>query len=90
MTEENRLLDYLTHMHGYFSVKDAKRLLDAPLSPCGRGVGGEGNGQDFHTRGCLLKVMSVEINLDTVWETVQTALPELLRQLQVLPREASR
>lgn len=31
-----------------------------------------------------------EINLDTVWETVQTALPELLRQLQVLPREASR
>ena len=42
------------------SVKVAKRLLDAPLSPCGRGVGGEGNGQDFHTQGGLLKVMSVE------------------------------
>ena len=30
-----------------------------------------------------------EINLDTVWETVQVALPELLRQLQVLSRDAS-
>lgn len=27
-----------------------------------------------------------EINLDVVWETVQTALPELLQQLNALPR----
>ncbi|EHL1440703.1 HepT-like ribonuclease domain-containing protein [Escherichia coli] len=28
-----------------------------------------------------------DINLELVWDTVQTALPELLRQLSVLRRE---
>ncbi|GAB3626100.1 hypothetical protein PTE30175_00902 [Pandoraea terrae] len=29
-----------------------------------------------------------DINLEVVWETVQTALPELLKELQVVRRDA--
>jgi uncharacterized protein with HEPN domain len=30
-----------------------------------------------------------DINLDVVWETVETALPELLKQLPVVQRDAN-
>ncbi len=37
-----------------FNVKVAYATQESPLPTC-RGVGGEGNGHDFHDRGCLEK-----------------------------------
>jgi hypothetical protein len=38
-----------------FNVKVAYATHESPLPPRGGGVGGEGNGHDFHDRGCLEK-----------------------------------
>ena len=37
------------------NVKVAYATHESPLPPRGGGVGGEGNGHDFHDRGCLKK-----------------------------------
>ena len=37
------------------NVKVAYATHESPLPTCGGGVGGEGNGHDFHDRGCLEK-----------------------------------
>ena len=43
-----------TKSHGG-NVKVASATHESPLPPRGGGVGGEGNGHDFHDRGCLEK-----------------------------------
>ena len=37
------------------NVKVAYATHESPLPTCGGGVGGEGNGHDFHDRECLKK-----------------------------------
>jgi uncharacterized protein with HEPN domain len=80
---DNRLADYLEHMQQ--AATDACSFTD--------GLGKDDFIEDKRTQQAVIMSLIIrgmrnriahgyfEINLDVVWETIQTALPELLKQL---------